>query len=95
MLVADGGGKVPSILKPRVWSRSHRAVLSGVAAEDRSGIRGNTFGTVNSGPGMLTYRDGQLVSVASVSIEDDRITAIYSVSNPEKIQGDVLRFLQD
>jgi hypothetical protein len=40
---------------------------------------------VNSGPGMLTFRDGQLVSVAYVSIHDDRITAIYSVSNPDKI----------
>jgi hypothetical protein len=43
--------------------------------------------TVNSGPGMLTFRDG-LVSVAYVSIQDDRITAIYSVNNPDKIYAD-------
>ena len=41
--------------------------------------------TVNSGPGMLTFRDGQLISVSSVTIADGRITAIYSVSNPDKI----------
>jgi hypothetical protein len=50
---------------------------------------GNVFqvrpATVNSGPGMLTFRDGQLVSVAGVSIQDNRIAAIYSVSNPDKI----------
>jgi hypothetical protein len=43
---------------------------------------------VNSGPGMLTFRDGQLVAVAYVSIQDDRITAIYSVNNPDKIHAD-------
>lgn len=37
---------------------------------------------------MLTFGEGQLVSVASVSIQNDRISAIYSVNNPGKIHAD-------
>jgi RNA polymerase sigma-70 factor (ECF subfamily) len=87
VLVADGGGKVPSILNPLYGAdRIARFFLGlrnklGIILEGRSA-------TVNSGPGMLTSRDGQLVSVASVSIQDGRITAIYSVNNPDKIHAD-------
>jgi RNA polymerase sigma-70 factor, ECF subfamily len=42
--------------------------------------------TVNAGLGMLTFRDGQLISVAGVSIQDGQIKAIYSVCHPEKIR---------
>jgi len=40
---------------------------------------------VNSRPGILTYSGGQLVSVAGLEIAEGRISAIYSVSNPDKI----------
>ena len=94
VLVADGGGKVPSILKP-VYG-ADRIVRFFLGVQRKTGqVFEVRLATVNSGSGMLTYRDGQLVSVAWVSIEGDRITAIYSVSNPEKIQGHVLRFLQN
>ena len=87
VLVADGGGKVPSILNPLYGSDRIMRFFRGLLRKN-----GNVFevrpGTVNSGPGMLTFRDGQLVSVASVSIQDDRITAIYSVNNPGKIHTD-------
>jgi RNA polymerase sigma-70 factor (ECF subfamily) len=88
VLVADGGGKVPSILKPLYGADRITRFFLGLLRKN-----GNVFeeirpGTVNSGPGMLTFRDGQLVAVASVSIQDDRITAIYSVSNPGKIHSD-------
>ena len=86
VLVADGGGKVPSILNPVYGADRISRFFLGLRSK-----YGNVFAvrpaTVNSGPGMLTFRDGQLVSVASVSIQDDRITAIYSVNNPDKIQG--------
>jgi hypothetical protein len=36
-------------------------------------------------PGLLTFHNRQLASVVSVSIEGDRIAAIYSVNNPDKI----------
>jgi RNA polymerase sigma-70 factor (ECF subfamily) len=86
VLVADGGGKVPSILNPVYGADRITRFFRGLRSK-----YGNVFevrpATVNSGPGMLTFRNGQLVSVASVSIENDRIWAIYSVNNPDKIHA--------
>ena len=86
VLVADGGGKVPSILNPVYGADRIARFFMGVLRKN-----GNVFemraATVNCGPGMLTYRDGKLVSVACVSVEDDRVTAVYSVNNPDKIHA--------
>ena len=87
VLVADGGGKVPSILHPVYGADRITRFFLGVRRK-----HGNVFeirpATVNSSPGMLTFRDGQLVSVACVSTGNDRITAIYSVNNPDKLHLD-------
>lgn len=87
VLVGDGGGKVPSILNPLHGSDHITRFFLGLRRK-----YGNVFDVrpaiVNSSPGMLTFRDGQLVSVVSVSIQDGSIAAIYSVSNPEKICGE-------
>jgi RNA polymerase sigma-70 factor (ECF subfamily) len=85
VLVADGGGKVPSILNPVYGAERIARFFKGLFRKN-----GNVFevrpAVVNSSPGLLTFLDGQLASVASVSIENDRITAIYSVNNPDKLQ---------
>jgi RNA polymerase sigma-70 factor, ECF subfamily len=85
VLVADGGGKVPSILNPVYGSDRITRFFLGVAR--KHGVFEVRPAIVNSSPGMLTFRDGQLVSVASVSIQDNRITALYSVNNPDKIRA--------
>lgn len=86
ILVGDGGGKAPSILNPVYGAANIARFFLGIRRKN-----GDVFetrsATVNSGPGILTFRDNQLFSVASVAIEDARITAIYSVSNPDKIRG--------
>lgn len=87
VLVADGGGKVPSILKPVYGADRITRFFLGLRSKHGS-VFAVQSATVNSGPGMLTFRDGQLVSVASVSIQHDHITAIYSVNNPDKIRAD-------
>jgi RNA polymerase sigma-70 factor (ECF subfamily) len=85
VFVADGGGKVPSILNPIYGADRISRFFIGVREKD-----GEVFeihpATVNSGPGMLIFRNRQLVSVASVSIQENRIIAIYSVNNPDKIR---------
>jgi RNA polymerase sigma-70 factor (ECF subfamily) len=42
--------------------------------------------TVNSGPGLIMYTEGQLTSVVAIEIEGGRIQAIYLVSNPDKLR---------
>lgn len=84
VLVGDGGGKVQSILNPVLGAGRIARFFMGIRKKEEHGLQ--VFpAEVNSGAGMLTYRDGQLISVASVSIEDGRITGIYSVGNPDKI----------
>jgi RNA polymerase sigma-70 factor (ECF subfamily) len=86
VLIGDGGGKVPSILNPVYGADRIARFFMGIL---RKGDHAWDIqpGIVNSGAGVLTFRDGRLFSVTSVSIQDERITGIYSVSNPEKIGG--------
>jgi RNA polymerase sigma-70 factor (ECF subfamily) len=86
VLVGDGGGKAPSVLNPLHSADRVSRFFLGLLRK-----LGNVFekrpAMVNGRPGMLTFRDGQLVSVASIEVENGRISAIYSVSNPEKLRG--------
>jgi len=86
VLVADGGGKVPSILNPLYGADHVSRFFLGLLRK-----LGNVFKTrpamVNGRPGMLTFRDGQLVSVTSIDVKNRRIGAIYSVNNPDKLRG--------
>jgi RNA polymerase sigma-70 factor (ECF subfamily) len=85
VLVGDGGGKVPSILNPLHGADHVSRFFFGLLRK-----LGKVFETrlalVNGRPGMLTFRDEQLVSVVSIDVEDGRIAAIYSVSNPDKLR---------
>jgi RNA polymerase sigma-70 factor (ECF subfamily) len=84
MLVGDGGGKVPSILKPMYGADRISHFFLALMRRPESVFEMRPA-TVNSAPGMLAIRDGQLVSVACVSVRDGRIAAIYAVNNPDKI----------
>ena len=86
VLIADGGGKAPSILNPLHGADHVSRFFLGLLRKF-----GDVFDRrptmVNGCPGMLTFRDGQLVSVASIDVENGRIGAIYSVNNPDKLRG--------
>ena len=40
---------------------------------------------VNGQPGMRVELDGVLVGAVSVTVENGRITRIYSIANPDKL----------
>ncbi len=84
VLVGDGGGKARSILNPVFGAARIARFFVGVLRKNGS-VFDIRLATVNSSPGMLTFRDGQLTSVACVSIQGGRISAIYSVNNPDKL----------
>ncbi|CAL9337985.1 RNA polymerase sigma-70 factor [Streptomyces sp. enrichment culture] len=85
-LHGDGGGKVPALGRV-VAGRQHvaRTFLAGMAACDRLGGHLRLTG-INGTPGAMVYdaRD-RLVGVISLDIADDRIRAIHSVVNPDKL----------
>lgn len=83
-VIGDGGGKVPTVHKvlrgaDRVanlyWSLSRRAAMQ---VEYRIVL-------VNGEPGLLRFIDGQLESAQAVVTDGLRITAIYTVRNPDKL----------
>jgi len=84
VLVGDGGGKVQSVINPVCGADRIARFFMGIRRKPDHGLD-VVAAEVNSGAGMLTYRHGQLISVVSVSIENGRITGIYSIGNPDKI----------
>jgi RNA polymerase sigma-70 factor (ECF subfamily) len=85
-LVSDGGGKVPSFRKVlqgplRVanlyWANWRRL---GPRIEYQAAL-------VNGEPGLLRRIDGQLESAQALVSDGQRIVAIYSVRNPDKLAG--------
>ena len=84
IMIADGGGKVPSILNPLYGSDRIHRFYQGLLKK-----LGKVFAAmpakVNHEPGLLMFRDGQFVSVVTIEVRGDRIAALYSVSNPDKL----------
>ena len=84
--VADGGGKVRGAARrPIVGAEKLVAyVLGGLAKFGVTPVA--TPAWVNGGPGARVEVDGAIVAALSFTIEHGRITRIFSVANPEKLE---------
>jgi RNA polymerase sigma-70 factor, ECF subfamily len=82
VLIADGGGLVPAARKPLVGGEIVVAFLARVA--DLSGLVAATA-QFNGMPGARFDVGGDVTAVSLV-IEDDLITRIYAIRNPNKLQ---------
>ena len=83
-LVSDGGGKVPAFL--RILRGADRVTNLYWALSRRRGRHiVYRLARINGEPGLLRYIDGLLESAQAFVIDDGRITAIYSVRNPDKL----------
>ncbi|GAA0941257.1 RNA polymerase sigma-70 factor [Actinocorallia libanotica] len=82
--MGDGGGVKQAALRPIVGAgKVARLLIGGV------GRTGNAFAfdpaVVNGNPALLVHLDGEFDGVVAVRLEDDRITGLYFVRNPEKL----------
>jgi RNA polymerase sigma-70 factor, ECF subfamily len=84
---SDGGGKRPAALKPIVGIDAVMKVHERLAVHFRHNASQLVrAGFVNGLPGFVTREaDGELQTTA-LDIEDGKITAIYVVRNPDKLQ---------
>jgi RNA polymerase sigma-70 factor (ECF subfamily) len=84
---ADGGGKVTAIVRPLHGAERVAETLMGLARVNERAGRKTRAGLldVNGLPGLLLY-DGELLSVASFTIDGGRIVAIDVVRNPDKLR---------
>jgi RNA polymerase sigma-70 factor (TIGR02957 family) len=81
VLIADGGGLVRAARRPLVGAETVVAFLARVA--DLSDLAA-TPARFNGMPGARFEVDGSVTAVSLV-IEDDRITRIYAMRNPNKL----------
>jgi RNA polymerase sigma-70 factor (ECF subfamily) len=83
--VADGGGKVRGAARrPIVGADKLARYLVGGLAKYGSGLNLSPM-MVNGQPGLRAEVDGELVGAISVTVEDGRVSRIYSIANPEKL----------
>jgi RNA polymerase sigma-70 factor (ECF subfamily) len=83
----DGGGKAPAIARPLQGAdRVSRFWANLVKQGQRVGMQTEP-GLVNGQPGaVIRAADGSVVSVIALDIADERVQAIRSVVNPDKLQ---------
>jgi RNA polymerase sigma-70 factor (ECF subfamily) len=82
--IADGGGRVDTVLRPIVGS----AQIARYAVEIAGWIPDLTIveRTVNGQPGLVAQQAGVTVTVIAFDIADGRITQLWAVRNPDKIR---------
>jgi RNA polymerase sigma-70 factor (ECF subfamily) len=83
VLLSDGGGKRQAALRPILGPDKVARWLCGVVG--RTGQVSAEWATVNGGPALLLYVDGELDSVASVTMRDRLLQQILIVRNPDKL----------
>ncbi|MFD3746025.1 RNA polymerase sigma-70 factor [Nocardia sp. NPDC058633] len=88
VFLGDGGGVVNAVRRPvRGQDKVARLVIGLLTKGQRLGAVGTHFGVYNAMPSILATVDGVLDQVTSIEVTDGRITAIYSMRNPEKLSA--------
>ncbi|MGW5138076.1 RNA polymerase sigma factor SigJ [Nocardia beijingensis] len=82
---ADGGGLAPAFLDPIDGGERIARAWMEIAA--RGPAVTLVERTVNGQPGLVAMLDGTIVSVYAFDIADGRITHIWAIRNPEKLQA--------
>jgi RNA polymerase sigma-70 factor (ECF subfamily) len=84
-LTGDGGGLVRAALRPYEGAEQ---VARFLAAIMRNAPSNGTLleRTVNGQPGLIGELDGEIIAVYAFETTGDKITRIWSILNPEKLQ---------
>lgn len=83
---SDGGGKAPALPNP-IYGAANiaRGVLEGLRRlVPKNLVR--RYVEVNGRPGFVSYVDGRPFSVFSLDVAENQVSAIYVVTNPEKLK---------
>ena len=86
VVVSDGGGVVSAALRPIEGAAKVAAFLAGLVRRVDGSFVADQI-SLNGGPGMRIDLDDTLDTVASLVVEDGRITRIFAVRNPHKLRG--------
>jgi len=84
VMYGDGGGNVPSTLRPVAGRVAVIRLLLGIYRLAPQEMRVE-FSEVNGAPGVLLWQQAHLLGVMTFSIADRQIQAIYNLINPDKL----------
>ena len=84
VLVGDGGGIKPAVLRPIIGAERVARFFIGVMQKNEGAISG-TLLTVNGQPAVVVRINGETDGVITLRLDGDRIGAMYYVRNPEKL----------
>ncbi len=90
VLLTDGGGKKQAALRPVHGAAKVARWLLGVMARTTDATA--EWGTANGGPAVFLYQGGLLDAVGSVAVADGKVTEIYIVRNPDKLNSGTAPF---
>jgi RNA polymerase sigma-70 factor (ECF subfamily) len=85
VLRSDGGGKAPALPHPLYGSdKIARTIIQGLRSLRAQNVVQQVV-RMNGEPGIVTYLNGHAQSALIVQHNEERIEAIYIVTNPEKL----------
>jgi len=85
MHISDGGGLVTAALRPLLGGDRITRLYLQVAKHDKGHIVRRQLHMLNGAPVMLTWADGKLVTATWIECDGERIVALHSLRNPEKL----------
>lgn len=83
VLITDGGGKKQAALRPIHGVDKVLRFLAAVMPDDGTASASPTL--VNGSPGLRLLLGDELDTIASMRVDDGRVTALYLVRNPDKL----------
>ncbi|MCT7354874.1 RNA polymerase sigma-70 factor [Streptomyces sp. 15-116A] len=84
VLMSDGGGIKHAALRPVLGAERVARMFAGGIGKLTSTLTTEPT-VVNGHPALLVRLDGEIDGVMALSVEDDRVTGLYYVRNPEKL----------
>ncbi|MEJ7678517.1 MAG: hypothetical protein WKG06_11795 [Segetibacter sp.] len=85
VMYQDGGGKMAAALKPIAGTEKIIKFLDGVIRLEPEAIFEIKPVWVNGTRGVLIFRNTVLDSVFSIEVEQDKISKMFFIRNPDKI----------
>jgi RNA polymerase sigma-70 factor (TIGR02957 family) len=85
VLITDGGGVKQAALRPIRGADKVLRWLAGVMSQN-AGTPSAEPTTVNGGVGLRLLLDDELDTIATLRIDDDKVTGLYFVRNPHKLE---------
>lgn len=89
VVLSDGGGRKPAALNPiRGSDRVARFFFGLLRKHEERGVEISVSpAMLNGAPGLLVHLNGVLDQALTISVDGDRIAALYAVRNPDKLRA--------